>query len=491
VIHTSVSFSATDKKLGRLYESARDTVLGSIKDFDNRKLLTDSPTSDTITLNYSLMTAETLADYDPDIAIDSVRAFLVTLRKDGRLASSLTYRGGAVHPSYEVLTGLSFAEEAVKLCYLVKNKNSPYSKHLYETLCQFDEYLWARHDLNANGRLEIFEERETEEGVGSGRFPPLRMTLSGAERTVSPFPVETFDLMAEAFCIRHALAELADMLGKRDEAEMWRQKADSAAKKVSSFLWLSGFHACFDRDYRGGIINTLSVSNLFLLYFGAATPFMAEALIKHHILNPQEFWTPMPLPTVALNHALFDQSNEFSGNPRGATYRRAIRAFEKYGYYSALTEMGQKLLDATKDKNCFPVSFDYMTGEPQNTDQESHYAPTASAVLEVIKRFYGVYADRDTLCWGCLGHENASSEYCFTWGNDTYRVEIEDGTTTGSINGERIFSVTGGTRVFTDVHGSALRVVNATSETIDCICVCRNRTYSLKLDPDEVKELNE
>jgi len=194
---------------------------------------------------------------------------------------------------------------------------------------------------------------------------------------------------------------------------------------------------------------------------------------------------------VALNRALFDQSNEFSGNPRGATYRRAIRAFEKYGYYSALTEMGQKLLDATKDKNCFPVSFDYMTGEPQNTDQESHYAPTASAVLEVIKRFYGVYADRDTLCWGCLGHENASSEYCFTWGNDTYRVEIEDGTTTGSINGERIFSVTGGTRVFTDVHGSALRVVNATSETIDCICVCRNRTYSLKLDPDEVKELNE
>ncbi len=489
MIQTNVSFTTTDKSLARLYECAKETLLSSIKDFGNRKLLTDAPSSDTVTLNYSLMTAETLADYDPDIAIDSVRAFLVTLRKDGRLAASLSYRGGAIHPSYDILTGFSFAEEAVKLCYLVKNKNSSYSKQLYEALCQFDEYLWARHDLNANGCLEVFDERDTEEGVGSGRFPPLSMMLNGTERSVSPFPVETFDLMAEAFSVRNALAELADMLGKKEEAETWRQKADAIAQKVSGFLWLGGFHACFDRDYRGSIISTMSVNNLFLLYFGVATKAMAEDLIRHHILNPKEFWTPMPLPTIALNHSLFDKDNEFRGQPRGTTYRRAIRAFEKYGYYSTMTELGKKLLDAVKNKNLFPVSFDFMTGEGLNTDAEDRYAPTASAVLEVIKRFFGVYADRDTVCWGCLGHENASSEYKFTWGNDTYLVETEDQITTGSINGERIFTVTAGTRIFTDIYGRSLRVANATNETVDCICVCRNQTYSLRLEPDEVKEL--
>ncbi len=491
VIQTNVSFTTTDKKLERLYENAKNTLFSSIKDFANRKLLTDSPNSDTSTLNYSLMTAETLADYDAEIAIDCVSAFLVTRRKDGRLASSLSRQGGAILPSYEVLTGFSFAEEAVKLCYLVKNKISPYSKRLYEALCHFDEYLWARHDLNANGCLEIFDERDTEEGVGAGRFPPLTMMLGGVERSVSPFPVETFDLMAEAYSVRKALSELALMLNKKEEAEAWLSKANAIAEKVSSFLWLGGFNACFDRDYRGSIISTISVNNLFLLYFGVANETMAKAIIQNHILNPKEFWTPMPLATVSPNHSLFDNENEFRGHPRATTYRRAIRAFEKYGYYSILTEIGNKLLCAVGEQNLFPTRFDAITGAPLDTDKQSNYAPTASATLEVIKRFFGVYADRDTLCWGCLGHENAESEYRFTWGNDIYHTETANGITTGYINGNRLFTVTAGTRVFTDIYGTSIRVANATSQTIDCICVCRNQTYSLRLEPNELKALNE
>lgn len=489
MIQTNVNFTTTDKKLEKLYENAKNTLFSSIKDFGNRKLLTDAPNSNTITLNYSPMSAETLADYDADIAIDSLYAFLVTLRKDGRLASSISYHGNAIVPSYETLTGFSFAEEAVKLCYLVKNKNSPYSRRLYDTLCQFDEYLWARHDLNANGCLEVFEERDTEEGTGSGRFPPITMMLSGSERSVSPFPVETFDLMAEAFSVRKALSELALMLNKQEEAKKWQEKADAVMEKIASFLWLGGFHACFDRDYRGSVISTMSVNNLFLLYFGAATPSMAKDIIDHHILNPKEFWTPMPLPSIAINHSLFDADKEFRSHPRASTYRRAIRAFEKYDYHSILTEIGKKLLAAVMDAECFPAAFDFITGKPVGAEEKSSYTPTASAVLEVIKRFWGIYADRETVCWGCLGHENASSEYRFTWGNDTYLSQTEDGITTGSINGKRLFSVTAGTRVFTDIYGTSMSVVNATSEPLDCICACRDRTFSLRLEPNEIQQI--
>ena len=197
----------------------------------------------------------------------------------------------------------------------------------------------------------------------------------------------------------------------------------------------------------------------------------------------------MPLPTLAANQSQYDAHSELCGPPRGVTYRRAIRAFEKYGYYASVTEIGQKLLQATGAQNQFPVCFDTVTGEPLNADTQSAYTPTASAVLEVIKRFWGVYTDRDTVCWGCLGHENATSEYRFTWGNDTYLAETEDGITTGSINGDRIFTVTAGTRVFTDIHGTSVRVVNATPKPIDCICVCRDRTYSMHLEPNETKEI--
>lgn len=485
MIRTSVSFSSTDKRLERLYTRAKDTILASIKSFGNRKLLTDAPNSDVITLNYSVLTAETLADYDTEIATDCVRAFLVTLRKDGRPASALKRKGGSFIPSYEALTGFSFAEEAVKMCYLVKNKKSSYSKRLYSSLCQFDEYLWTRHDLNANGCLEIFEERDTEEGVGAGRFAPLTMIINGSKRSVSPFPIEVFDLMGEAFCIRTSLAEVADMLGKQDEAASWRQKAELIAEKISTFFWLNNSTACFDRDYRGSVINNLSIHNLWLLYYGVFGQKMAESFLDSHLLNPREFWTPMPLPSVTPNDSLFDSENPFRGHPRAITYRRAIPALERYGYYAALTELGQKLLRATSEQGCFPPSFDYTTGKALGEEAEREYAPTASAVLEIIKRFFGVYADRETVCWGCLGCENESLEYSFTWGNDTYHVENADGVATGSINGQRIFTVTAGTRIFTDVYGTSMRVINATDKTLDCICVCRGKTHSMCLAPNE------
>lgn len=492
MIRTGVSFITTDKKLQRLYDSAKDTIFDSIKDFGNRKILTDAPSSDTATLNYTPMVAETLADYDADIAMDSVRAFLVTLRRDGRMPCALTRSGNNIIPSYDILTGFSFAEEAVKLCHLVKNKHSSYAKRLYEALCQFDEYLWTRHDLNANGCLEIFEEKDAEEGEGAARFMPITMMIGGTERSVSPFPVETFDLMGEAYSIRLALSELADMLGNKEQADAWRTKAMAVAEKIQGYLWLGSFNACFDRDYRGSIISTMTVNNLYLLYHGAATPMMADAIMKHHILNPKEFWTPMPLPSVALSHAAYDGQNKnpFRGHPRATTYRRALRACEKYCYFSVATEIGKKLLERVVDECVFPTQFDTITGTPIGTDTQDRYAPTASAVLEFIKRFYGVYADRENICFGCLGHQDQSSEYCFTWGNDVYRTLTEEDTVTADINGKRLFTITAGTRVFTDIYGMSMRVANVTSEPIDCICVTRNQTYSLHLEPNEIVKLN-
>ena len=489
MIQTNVRFTTTNKKLNQLYESAKNTLFSSIANFGERKLVTDAPNSNITTLHYSPMSAETLADYDIEIAMDTVNAFLLTLRKDGRLPSSLSQTNGEIFPAYESLTGFSFVEEALKLAYLAKNKNSPYTKRLYETLCHFDEYLWTKHDLNANGGLEIFEEKETEEGLSSERFPATTTLQNGTARSLSPFPVESFDLTAEAFCVRKTLAELAFLLGKQEAAKSWQEKANAIAEKINSFFWLEDFHACFDRDYRGNAIHTLSINNLFLLYFDAVDATMAKAIIQNHILNPDEFWTPIPLPTLAKDNSHFDNHKEFCGPPRGTTYRRAIRAFEKYGYYSLTTEVGQKLLSATAGQNIFPVCFDPITGEPLNADKLSAYAPTASAVLETIKRFFGVYTDRETVCWGCLGQENAETEYTFTWGNDTYSLETEDGISTGSINGTRIFTVTAGTRIFTDIHGSSMRIANATASEIDCICVCRDRTFSLHLDPNEIKDI--
>ncbi len=494
MIYTGAEWKTTDKRLTALYESALATLTDSVKPFGDRKLLTDSPSSNRISLTGGITSALTLADYDPSTAFDCIRAFLVSAREDGRLASSISIQNKRVTPSYNILTGLCFAEEAVKLCYLAKHKMSAYIDQLYDVLWHFDEYLWTHHDLNANGCLELFHADEAEEGPDSGRFAPITMFFGGEPRDVSPFPVETYDLMAEAYGIRHALHELAIIREKKESADYWQKRANEIAEKIRSFLWLGGFNACFDRDYRGSVISTMFIANLSLLYFGVANKQMANAIVKRHILEPTEFWTPMPLPTIAANSTLFsnDPKKPFGGQPRGTTYLRAIYALEKYGHYDTVTAIGQKLMSATGKHNIFPTQFDPYTAEPSGADGECRFVPTAAAVLEIIKRFWGIYSDRNTVCWGTFGHPNTPgtrSSYRYTWGNDVYTLESEADTTTGYINDNRLFTISSGTRVFTDPLGGNMRLVNATDKTLNCICVCRGRTYSFELSPNEEQEL--
>ena len=75
---------------------------------------------------------------------------------------------------------------------------------------------------------------------------------------------------------------------------------------------------------------------------------MANRFVKEHLLNPEEFWTPFPLPSVAVNDPAFRNApeNNWSGQPEGLTYQRAILALERYGYDRIVTVLGEKLMDA-------------------------------------------------------------------------------------------------------------------------------------------------
>ena len=66
------------------------------------------------------------------------------------------------------------------------------------------------------------------------------------------------------------------------------------------------------------------------MWYGVFTQDMADAFIKHHLLNPEEFWTPVPLVSIAANDPLYGTAgvNNWSGQPQGLTYQRAIGALE-------------------------------------------------------------------------------------------------------------------------------------------------------------------
>ncbi len=494
MIKTSTTFSTDNKHLQAVYDSAERVLLDSVRLFGDRRVLTTRVNSDRMTLNSEVLGASTLSAYDPEAAFNTVRAFLATQRADGRFADSIKCDGGAVMAKYDILTGLCFAEEALSLYYLTRKKDRDYLDELLAALLAFDKYLWEHHDLNFNHCLEIFSELETEEGFGSGRFTPIKVDHYGHVREVSPFPIESCDLMALDVSIRHTIARIYALRGDTENAQAWNLFAIDVQSHLKTATWVEGEGACFDRDYRGSIMDILTVNNLFMMYYGAFDRQMAGSFVDIHLKDPRGFNTAMPLPTVSFRDRQFvnDDRPNFNGQPRGMTYRRAIGALEKYGYYSLLTDIGTRFLRAVGEHCAYTEQFHPFTGEAVRKSTESQYMPTASATLELLARFFGVRQHLDRLYWGALGHgEGHTSEYVFTWGSEAFRLLAEKDTSSGYIGETPLFTVSNGVRVITDLHGDQPTLVNITSESLDGVFVYRDRTYSFTLAPDEMLDLSD
>lgn len=122
----------------------------------------------------------------------------------------------------------------------------------------------------------------------------------------------------------------------------------------------------FDRDKNHNQMPTLIHNTLRCMYWHSLPDALAERFVKEHLLNPQEFWTKMPLPSVAANDPLFRNvtTNNWSGQAEALTYQRAIHALENYGMYELIPQLGQKLMQAIGPQCRFVQQYDPFTGEP-------------------------------------------------------------------------------------------------------------------------------
>ena len=254
-------------------------------------------------------------------------------------------------------------------------------------------------------------------------------------------------------------------------AKKWRALADEVANVIGTHLWDDKRGALFDKDKYGNVIDVLCHNTLRCMYWGSVSPYMADRFVKEHLLNPDEFWTPLPLPSVAANDPAFRNAveNNWSGQCEGLTYQRAILALERYGYEKIVTELGKKLFDAVDNGGLlFVQQFDPFTAAPsivdpetkeplpQDTDKEFQdaYGPTLLSVLEYIAHIWGVTMVRGQI-WFSLG-SGAPYTYEQIWDEHAYRIESDGKTARVFVDGTEKFHVGCGIRLITDKAGNLL-----------------------------------
>ena len=535
---TAVRFSTSDAKLQSLYDVAEQKEARNIVQFTpTLKVLVEGAQYQNAWLETQPMGGEMYAQRNVRVALNNQLIFLLAQRADGRLPGMVTATaltdastraakpsaaeawlpGPELLASYGWIQGFCFPDPAWRMYFWI-GKDRAYLQRLSKALAAFDGYLWRTRDSNGDGVLETWCVWDTGEDnstryltrnaptqwpfdfpPGDPRAPdpqdPASFQKYWSELAGRPAPTrsevlapfDSMDFMAYSYDARATLAKISRELGDGREA-FWQAQANEVRRRLVAKLWDPERHACFDHDRTGRKMSELIHNNLRAMYYGIFTQKMADEFIRYHLLNPREFWTPFPLPSIAADDPLFrnDPENDWSGQPEGLTYQRAIRALENYGHYSLVTQLGEKLIDAVeRGGNRFTQQFDPFTGRPSSPGQDG-YGPTMLAVLEYISRMHGVHADlaAGQVWWSACDGKDFT--YTQRWGGYQWVLASANKQMTAWLNGRKLFRCTVGVRVVTDLDGRVTGIAGIAASPQDAVLELGAERRELTVAPDSV-----
>ena len=466
---TSVAFSCADQALQRLYDEAERKAAGNLRLFGDDLVLVEGGGYEKIWLETQPMGGEMYALRNLEAALNNSLLFMRHQRADGRIPGSIQCGGGTIEPQFNKFQGFCFPYPALNLYYLI-GRDPAYLDQLSDCLRRFDEYLWRTRDIG--GCLASFCVYDTgEDNAVRYGDAPCWWTEDTPPQGYAVVPMASMDIMSFSYACRDTLSAISRIRGDGQEA-FWREQADHVALKLRRFLWDERRGACFDRDRNGKTVDVLTHNSLRCMYWGSFSRDMADRFVREHLLNPEEFFTPMPLPSVAVNDPAFRNipQNNWSGQPEGLTFQRAIRALENYGYDTLIPVLGKKLFRAIIDGGyVFTQQFDPFTGAPSMVPlpaqqsgedkgpivMQDAYGPTILAVLEYIAHIWGTRQQLGEV-WFSLGGGLAYQwEAC--WGEHVYRIDSDGQTASVRVDDKSLYAGPCGVRLITDERGALLR----------------------------------
>ncbi len=538
---TGVSFRSTEAGLQRLFDTCEAKLAANIVQFTpTMRLLVEGGGYNNAWIETQPLGGEMYAKRDIEIALNNQLIFLQGQRADGRLPGMVigaevsqrmvrnhTVREGMVMvsgaeilASFEMLQGYCFPEPAWKM-YFWAGRDKGYLRRLYASLEAHDAYLWRTRDSNGDGLLETWCVYDTGEDNSTRlilrnaptrwpfEFPPVgdRMPdpqdppkfqyywIEHAKSQLPPptrdqvlVPFASMDVMGCSYEGRAILARIARELGDGREG-FWLQQAAEVRRRLIQNLWDPVRSACFDRDRTGRRLPELIHNNLRCMWYGIFTQEMADAFIRHHLLNPAEFWTPVPLVSIAHNDPLYrnEPGDNWSGQPQGLTFQRAIRALESYGHYAEVSLVGRALLPVLIRNGCvYPQQLDAITGEAGS--KHDGYGPMMLAALEYLSRMHGIHLDvaNSQLMWSAVADPEHDFTYSQRWGERSWTLTRERGQFRASLNGRELFACTAGVRVVTDLEGVVREVVGIESAKRTIVLHTNGARHELTVMPNQV-----
>lgn len=474
-----VLFQTEDADLQKLYDKCEKYAEKNKAFYVDKTILREGAEYNGVWMETQPMGGAMYAKRDVETGLNNQLIFMEYQRRDGRFPGTIRYSDSMLlQAHYGWMQGYCFPVPALSFSYLIGHDRK-YLELLYTSLRDFDRYLWKYRDSDGDGCLETwcvwdtgedhctrFERFGARDGGWGGEDPPSEQ---------GRLPYESMLVMSYSCQGREVLAEVSRLL-KNGEEELWKSGAEAVRRKIREYLWDEEKGACYDRDCDNKQMDTLYQGNLQCMYYGAFSQDMADRFVAEHLLNPDEFWTLLPLPSIAANDPLFenDPKNNWSGQVEGLTYQRAIQALELYGYEAEVRILGKKWISNLIRTGCLVQQYDPFTGEPGlmqaeiDGEREIAYGPTILAALEYISRLYGIDVFKERVRWSAVSGGMPSS-YTQKILGKTYCLRQDGKNMTAFVDGSEVFSCSTGAMVETNLDGVPQHLYGIEETGVDLI----------------------
>ena len=174
----------------------------------------------------------------------------------------------------------------------------------------------------------------------------------------------------DAWC----LAQMARILGKREDYENYLSEYERIKKLVNTYLWdeWEGFY--LDRHWNGEFSERKAASNFYPLI--ARIPDSKRALqMIRHLQNSSEFWGEYVIPTISRDDPAFSDQEYWRGTVWPPTNYLVYQGLKAYGFDAIASEFAKKsltmFLRTWENLQICPENFDSRTGEPKGRRYQS------------------------------------------------------------------------------------------------------------------------
>ena len=250
-----------------------------------------------------------------DIAKNTIELFLNNQNEKGQLPCCVLDGNKTDRPpekliSYkQVQECVSFARLCLEVCKMVKDRG--FTARCYSLLKKWADWFYTYRTTLGTGLVEMFVGYDTGHD-NSGRLSGMKYKGQRSETNgdVPPeeddvAPIIAVDMNCNFYGTLKALSEFAKELDLPDENAHFIEAAAKVKEQLFKICYDKDDAFFYDVDKNGNKRKYLSSTIFHLFLEGVLDEKEDEKIIKEiyerHIKNPDEFWTPYPFPSMAIN----------------------------------------------------------------------------------------------------------------------------------------------------------------------------------------------